>query len=154
MEQFAPILRGIAEKIGLESVKDLIKQPIIKTVFRVTMYYQDFRASHSVATLTRTLQAESPLAVNFYNRFDNKPIVRQLPLKAYNAFVHDFNQARFDKLSDQNTSPYGKDLCMIEYSTGGFVHSVIFAPAEANDEYDTLYTAIKTHIPEALREVK
>lgn len=155
MEQFAPILRGIAEKIGLKPVKALMKQPVIKAVFRITLHYQDFRASDSVATLARSVDSEIPLAVNFHNRFNNKPIVRKLTLKAYNEFIHDFTQARFDKLRDQqNVSPYGKDLCLVEHATGGFIHSVIFAPADIEGNYDTLYKAIKTHLPEGLREVK
>ena len=43
---------------------------------------------------------------------------------------------------------------MVERGSGGFVHSVIFAPTEADGDYEILFQAIKTYLPEALREIK
>ena len=154
MERFAPILRGIAEKVGLESVKDCLKQPSIKAIYRITLHYQDYRATSSVATLTHATSADVLLEVNYQNKFENKPLTRKLTPKAYENFTNDLATLRFDKLKDQDVSPYGKDICMVERGSGGFVHSVIFAPTEADGDYEALFQAIKTYLPEALREIK
>jgi hypothetical protein len=154
MERFAPILRGISEKVGLKSIKDLMKQPGTKAIYRITIHHQDYRAVDCVATLTRSIGRDIPLEVIYQNRFENKPLTRKLLEKAYDGFITDLTSLRFDKLKDQNIAPFSKDLCMVERGSGGFVHSVIFAPSEAKDGYEQLYKTIKTYLPEALREIK
>lgn len=155
MERVAYLLRDVVEKIGLPPVKDLIKQPGMRVVHRVTLHYHDFRFRDTVATITRGIDNIARLDVYYYGRFEHKPLKRTFDDIDYERFSQVFQNIKFDKMTDQQkVSPFRVDLCMVERATGGFVKSIIFAPEKADGHYATLYNVISAYIPEAVREVK
>ncbi len=155
MERVAHIFRAVAERVGIPPVKALIKQPGMRAVYRITFHYHDFRASDAVATLTQRLNDLALLEVLYEGRFDHKPLTRQFSASAYERFNQLFLNVRFDKMIDQQgVSPFGVDVCMVERASGGFEHSIIFAPSKADGYYATVYNAVSAYIPEAVREVK
>jgi hypothetical protein len=149
-EQHAALLRGVAEYLGLQPVKRLIKTPGMRAVYRVTMVYHDRRALDSVATLchSRTLE----LALYYRGAFGRQPILHPFTETRFEAFTHALQQLHFDKLHDQPNLPlYGRDLWMVERAAGGFIRSVILAPQIAQGDHAALVEIIKTHLPETLR---
>ncbi len=155
MERVAYIFRDVVDKVGLDTVKDLIKQPGMRGVHRITLHYHDFRARDTIATITRGIDNTAQLAVIYYGRFEHKPLKRTLSPTDYERFNQVFQNIKFDKMIDQQkVSPYGVDLCMVERATGGFVKSIIFAPEKAEDHYATLYNVISAYLPEVIRQVK
>ncbi|MEQ8672367.1 MAG: hypothetical protein RLP44_15795 [Aggregatilineales bacterium] len=155
MERIAHTFRQVAERVSIAPVKDLIKQPGMRNVHRVTVHYHDFRASDAVATLTQRLSEPARLEVIYEGHFDHKPLTRQFSATDFERFCQVFLNIRFDKMIDQQgVSPFGVDVCMVERASGGFERSIIFAPSKADGYYATVYNAVSAYIPEVVREVK
>lgn len=154
MEQYAAILREIAEQAGVKPLKTLVKQPGIREIYRVTVYHADYRSAHVICTVTRALQKPVVLETVYHRLFNHRPIRRSLAPDAYEDFTQRIRRAGFDKLADQQiTGMYGGNLCMMERAAGGFIKSVIFAPDEAEPAYVGLLEAVQAYLPEAMREV-
>ena len=154
MERYTYLLREIAERIGLGSVKQIAAQPGIRTVYRITLYYPDRRASDTVATLIQLSLTDVVLQVVYLGYFDNNPLIRQLTTHDYEALASVFSKLSFDRLLDQSDMPsYGADLCLVERAAGGFVKGVLFAPQHASGVYINLLETLRSYLPEALREV-
>ncbi len=153
-EQQAALLRGIAERLGLPPVKTIIKEPGVRGVYRVTVYYHDRRARDVCATL-RDARSEAPrLTISYRGAFDHRPIRYPFSEDRCRALAQTLQKLRFDHLPDQPDMPlYGLDFWMIERAAGSFVHSVIFAPQTAQGVHADLARAIQDHLPEALRIV-
>lgn len=153
-EQQAALLRGIAEWLGLPPVKTIIREPGVRGVYRVTVYYHDRRARDVCATL-RDVRSEPPqLTISYRGAFDHRPIRYPFSKDRHLALARALQNLRFDHLPDQPDMPlYGLDFWMIERAAGSFVHSVIVAPQTAQGAHADLVGLIKTHLPEALRVV-
>lgn len=153
-EQQAYTLRAIAEYLELEPLKRLTRQPGVRAVYRVTIYHHDRRALDSVATLHRDTLNQSILSLVYEGMFHSKPLTHIVPFERYEAFTLALQKLRFDHMADQPEMPlYGLDFWMIERAAGTFVKSVIVAPQTANGNHAELVTTLKTHLPEALREI-
>ncbi|MDX1993642.1 MAG: hypothetical protein SF029_14735 [bacterium] len=154
MERYASVLREIAERASLKPVKEIALLPGMKAVYRVTLHYFDFRASDSVVTVCCGRSNDALSEAVYVGRFGNRPLTRTLGTRDYENFVRTIMSLSFDKLPDQQHIPvYGADVCMVERAAGTFVKGVIFAPQKAEGHYHTLFAAIKTYLPEALREM-
>lgn len=154
MEGYAHILRNIAEQLGCPPVKHVAARPGIQAVYRVTVHYPDMRASDAVATLVHTRAQDAVLETLYRGRFNNRPLKRQLDMRDYQAFSRILTPALFDRLPDQpDILFYGADLWLIERGAGSFVKGVIVAPKTASEVYSRLLDAIRTYLPEAIREI-
>ena len=152
----APLLRSVADQLGLPPVSEVARIPGVREVYRFTVHYYDGRACNSVATLgvspTGGIQLE-----NVYQRaLLNKPLSYSIEAERYQEFVRAVMGLHFDKLPDQPNLPTYNltDLWMIERAAGTFLHSVILAPEQARDEFSMLVNAVRHGLPEALRVVK
>lgn len=155
MEHYAAILREAAERAGIKSVKAVAAEPGVKAVHRVTVHYGDMRASDAIVTLRYDVTGNAHIEAVYRGHFDNKPLVRKLNQGSHDAFSRDFTRIRFDKLEDQyDVALYGLDICLFERGAGGFVKGVIFSPQRPEGPYAAMMEIIKTHLPEALREVR
>lgn len=154
-EQQAFLLRAIAERLGQQPVKAIIKAPDILAVYRVTVYYYDRRARDSCATLCDRRSSGAQLAVTYRGAFNQKPITYTLSEARYEAFTTALVRLRFDHMGDQPRMPlYGLDFWMIERAAGSFVHSVIVAPQTAQGSHAALVEIIQEYLPEALRLIE
>lgn len=154
MDQNTFILRGIAERLKLQTVRELAMLPDVRDVYRVTIHYPDMRAKDTIATLLRDSLNEVVLEVIHYGHFNNRPIRYDWNIKRYKSFMSAFRPASFDKLYDQTINPtYSEDLCLIERGAGGFVKSVICVPQRVDGEYARIMTSIKEFMPEVVREI-
>jgi hypothetical protein len=153
-EQIAHTLRAIADRLKLETLRQIALQPGVRAVYRLTVYHHDRRALDSVATVRR-LPGEAVLLTPVHEgMFFTKAPTYTLPVRRYEAFTAALQTLRFDHLSDQPGLPlHGLDFWMLERAAVSFVHGVIVAPETASGVHRTLVSAIQAHLPEALREI-
>lgn len=154
MEQYASLLRNVAARANLRTVKQIAAQPGTKAVYRVTVQYDHVRAADCAATLVCRLPEDVTLEVVYLGHFGNQPIVRRLSREVYETLTRDFNALNFDKLPDQPNIPfYGVDMWLVERGAAGFVKSVLVAPQVAERGYAQLVGIIGAALPEAVREI-
>ncbi len=148
-------LRAVAEHVGQPGVSQLARAPGVQAVYRVTVYFADHHACHVVATIVKTQLGGAHLTLLFEGALGHKPLVYPLAADRLNTLVRVLALADFDHLPDQPSLPaYAtSDLWFIERAAGAFSHSVIVAPATAQDAYAALAAAVREHLPEALREI-
>lgn len=155
VEQYAYILREIAERAELPSVKGIARQPGLKAVYRVTIRHAQGEARNSVATLWRALQKLPQLEVVYAGLFHSRPLVYVIALERYEGFALALQKARFDRLSDQPNVPFhGVDVWLVERAAGEFYHSVIIAPQTARADHVAVYAAVRHYLPEVVREIE
>ncbi|MCA9909745.1 MAG: hypothetical protein KC519_13905 [Anaerolineae bacterium] len=148
-------LRAVAEHVGQPGVSQLARAPGVQTVYRVTVFFADRRACHVVATVVKTQIGGTHLTLLFEGALGHKPLVYPLADDRLERLIRALALADFDHLPDQPNLPeYATtDLWFIERAAGAFSHSVIVAPALAQDVYATLAATVREHLPEALREI-
>lgn len=150
----APALRAIAESLALEPVARIAKQPGVQAVYRVTVLIHDGRASSAAATVKRVGQGVA-LELAYQRALDGKHLLKTLPIARYERFVSALAELGFDHLPDQPDLPDRPtaDLWMVERAAGSFQRAVILAPALAQGAHLKLVEAVRTYLPEALREL-
>ncbi|PJF25720.1 MAG: hypothetical protein CUN53_11345 [Phototrophicales bacterium] len=150
----APALRAIAESLDLEPVTRIARQPGVQAVYRVTTLIHDGRASSAAATITRVGQGVV-LEMAYQRALEGRHLARTLPIPRYERFASALVTLGFDHLPDQADLPDRPtaDLWMIERAAGTFQRAVIVAPALAQGVYLSLVDAVRTYLPEALREL-
>lgn len=154
MEQYAALLRDVAARAKLKTVKQLAAQPGTKAVYRVTIQYDRMRAAETVATVVCRLPEDVELEVIYLGHFGNRPITRHLSRDVYDSLVNDLNVLNFDKLPDQPNIPFfGVDMWLVERGAGGFVKSLLVAPQVAEGVYAQVVSTISVSLPEAVREI-
>ncbi len=83
----APLLRSIADQLGLPLIGEVARKPGLREVYRFTVHYYDGRACNSVATLTVS-QTSGVRLENFYQRaLNSKPITHPVDDARYAEFV-------------------------------------------------------------------
>ncbi|MDZ4669299.1 MAG: hypothetical protein SH821_00375 [Phototrophicales bacterium] len=153
MEHYIGFLRGISERCGLLSVKQLADVHSVKAVYRVTVYHPDRRTSDVMVTLKRGA-TQNILEAVYVGQFDNKPLTRTWTDAQFEAFIQAVRPSAFDKLVDQRDMPLvGADLCLFERGGGSFIKAVLFAIPAQDPIYMRLLTIIQTFMPEALRQI-
>ncbi len=155
MTLYASIMREIAANVGLPFLREVARQPGVKAAYRISLHYGDMRAHDAVCAVTiRTAQVNAVVQVYYVGRFDSKPILRGMPPDLFTGWAQALQAIKFDRMHDQDgIVPYGVDLCMVERASGGFEQGVIFMPKRADGAYATLLGAVRTYLPEVLREV-
>jgi hypothetical protein len=152
MENHAYTLRTIIKSAGLPPMQEVAKQPGLANAVRVTVYYHDLRAAHSVATL-RDLRGQGiGLTVIFLGRLAHKPLTYVVSPSHYNKFVAALQAVRFDTIKDQPNIPLGgQDLWLVERAAGGFYKSLILAPDVAQAPHSEIVSAVRTFVPGMVR---
>ncbi|NWF68099.1 MAG: hypothetical protein HXY40_03350 [Chloroflexi bacterium] len=154
MENQAAMLRAIAQHAGLPALRELAGRAGVQAAYRVTVHYFDRRARDSVGTAEFSRVSGARLTVVFLGALGHRPLQHPLAPSRYEALVRALQMLRFDNLSDQPDIPlHGVDLWMVERAAGGFVKSVILAPALARGTYALLIDTIKEYLPTALKLV-
>ncbi len=150
----APALRAIAESLALDSVAQIARQPGVQAVYRITVLIHDGRASSAATTMKRVGQGVI-LELAYQRALDGTRLVRTLPIARYERFVCALSELDFDHLPDQPDLPDRPtaDLWMVERAAGSFRRAVIVAPALAQGRHLRLVDAVRTYLPEALREL-
>lgn len=152
----APLLRAIADQLGLKSIAEIAKLPGVAGVYRITVHYFDGRACNSVATVRATRTTGVSAEAVYQRALALKPITHRIDDARYEVFVQAVKSLRFDHMRDQPNLPAynSTDLWMVERAAGTFYHSVILAPELAHDDYARLVNAVRNGLSEALRQVK
>ena len=154
MEHYLGFLRGISERCGLPSVKQLAGVHSVRAIYRVTIYRPDRRASDVIVTLKRGALQNMVLEAVYVGRFDNKPISRPWTDAQFEGFIQAIRPSLFDKMVDQHEIPLvGVDFCLFERGAGSFIKAVLFAIPTQDPTYMRLVTIINTFMPEAFREI-
>ncbi|RMG89891.1 MAG: hypothetical protein D6712_00900 [Chloroflexi bacterium] len=147
-------LRAVIEQANVQSLFKLATQPAVKGVYRLTAFYPDRRAHHSIATLTYTAYEEATLEVIYIGAFHNRPLTHTITWERLEQFESALRKAGFDKLHDQNNvSVYGEDCWLLERAAGSFSKSILLAPHRVEQPYTTIVNAIDAYLPEMIREV-
>ncbi len=153
-ERLAFTLRMIAEQMHIEPIKQIMRQPTLKALYRVTIHYHDLRALDVVATLLRRGATEATLTLHYDGLTHLKPIIYEMSLERYNGFALALQKLHFDKLKDQPRLPqYGADIWMVERAASTYIHGLLLSPQTADGDYRELVSVIETHLPEILKEV-
>lgn len=152
----APLLRAIADQLGLKPISEIARLPGVTGVYRITVNYFDGRACNSVATV-RASQTGGVTLEAVYQRLQAlKPIAHRIDDVRYEVFVQAVRSLRFDHMRDQPNLPdyNSTDLWLVERAAGTFNHSVILAPELAREDYARLVNAVRNGLSEALRQVE
>jgi hypothetical protein len=151
----ASTLRAVIEACGALPTAELMKQPGVSGVYRVIIFRHDARLRDSVTTLILHHARPPHLECAYAGALAGKALrCAMLPARC-DAFVRTLQQIQFDHLSDQPDLPgYSSDLWLIERAAGQFRKDVILAPAVAVGVHHTLAAAVRTYLPEALREIE
>ena len=152
----APLLRAIADQLGLKPIIELARMPGVQGVYRITVNYFDGRVCNSVATLCSTQTGGIVQETVYQRALSRKPIAHQIDEMRYEEFIQAVKSLSFDRMLDQPNLPAynSTDLWLFERAAGTFSHSVILAPELAQDQHARLVNAVRNGLPEALRQVK
>ncbi|MDX2163259.1 MAG: hypothetical protein SF162_18215 [bacterium] len=161
MRSHVPLLRGIADAVGLPSVREEAKRPGAAAVYRVTIRYHDGQVRDSVAALRRVHPGGWSLEVAYRGAFENRPIRYPIPPERGEAFAAALAAVGFDRLNDApDVPPYPTaDLWLIERASGAFQHEVLLAPESATfassavNPYARLVNAVRNGLPEAVKRM-
>lgn len=155
LNNHASILRGMIVDMALPPLSQLMRQPGLSAVYRFIMQRHDSQMRDSVATLLLYRLDRAQIEVAYRGALAGKTLVYPIDAARCEVFGRTLRQINFDRLSDQpEIPPYGVDLWMIERAAGSFQKSVILAPSLSEGHHYTLATAVRTYLPEALREIK
>lgn len=148
-------LRAIIDSTRVPSLHQWMQQPDVTAVYRVTCFFHDRRLRDRVATLVQRRPNGITCELAFLAAFGGRPLRYPVAPSRYENFVRTLQQIQFDRLADQPDIPdYGVDLWLAERAAGSFRQSVLLAPERAEGPHHTLVAAIKTYVPETLREMK
>lgn len=148
------LLYRVADNLGVSHIKDIAKQPGVISVLRITAYYPERKARHSVATLIERHQDNREMTIVVEGFFNHQPIKLGVSRDNLNKVLGTLQRARFDKLYDQPTLSY-KDqiLWLIQRASGIYTHGIIMSPDTPQMPYSLIVNAIDAYLPESIREV-
>lgn len=147
-------LYEVADNLGVPHIKAIAKQAGVIGVLRITAYYPERKARHSVATLTERHQDRREMNVVYEGFFDHQPLKLSVSRDHLDKVLHALHQANFDKLDDQPKLSY-KDhiLWLIQRASGIYTHGLIVSPDTPQLPYSLIVNAIDAYLPQAIREV-
>lgn len=147
-------LRAIHERTHTPHLRELLTRPGLISLHRITCYYADGRARHSIATLFQT-RPSVWLELVYEGIANHKPLRHDVRADAVERFILVLNQHRFDKLPDQPDIPATTPtIWQIERAVGGFYHAILLTPHTPVLPYSALVNAIDAYLPESIREIR
>jgi hypothetical protein len=147
-------LRLIAERLKLDEMRQEARKPGVGEAFRITIYHHDGHAPNSVATLRRLPGGNCKLNVSYDTLGKNRTYDFSVPLERHQKLLAALRLNKFDEMDDEPDLPYyGVDLWLVERSSGSFHHDVVLSPESARGHYRELVVAVRTYLPEAVREI-
>ena len=147
-------LYEVADNLGVPHIKDIAKQVGVISVLRITAYYSERKARHSVATLVQSHRDQRNMSVVYEGFFNHKPVTLNVTRDSHENVLSALEQAKFDKLYDQPLVSY-KDhiLWLIQRASGIYLHGIIVSPDIPQMPYSLIVNAIDAYLPEAVREL-
>jgi hypothetical protein len=147
-------IRLIALRLKQDEIKNVLQQPGINEVFRVTIQYDSRAHANQVATLTRGHGGTCALKVVYDKPGKDVYFTYAVDAERYKALLSALRRLKFDDLDDQPDVPFfGVDLWLIERGSGSFYHDVVIAPDSARGFYRELVLTVREHLKEALRAI-
>jgi len=155
LSRYTDVLHIIAERLGLQMLRQVASRPGVNEALRVTIHYPDGSLPDSVATLERGVGAACRLSV-MYDRYDDRGEPYQyefkIPLERYHKLLTALRLSRFESLDDAfDAPPAGVDAWLVERAAGSYFHDVVLSPTNATGHHREVALALKTHLPESMR---
>jgi hypothetical protein len=146
------LVKQIAERLELPELKQVVKEPTVSEAFRISIFYHQSRAPHSIATLRRGHGNVCQLQL-IYDKSPRPAIVNfQIPLERYKQFLIGLRRAKFENLDDaENVSPLEGDVWLVERAVGSFYHNILLSPRSSGHHREVVL-AVRESLPEAIRE--
>jgi hypothetical protein len=145
---------SLSTRFNLAPLKSLAVQTTIRALLRITAYYADGRAWHSVATLYDERGKAPRLEVLYEGLQIEKALIYPINAAAWLSVQQAMTQAAFDTLRDQSDLPKNlMTLWRIERAAGTFYHGLVLSPHKVMSPYSRLVNAIDAYLPEAVREM-
>lgn len=146
---------SLTTRFNLVPLKTLAAQTTLRALLRITAYYADGRAWHSIATLIDERGKAPCLDVVYEGLQVDKPLRYPISAASWLAVQQAITQSGFDRLRDQPDLPqHLKTLWRIERAAGTFYHGFVLSPHKAVLPYSRLVNAIDAYLPEAVREMR
>lgn len=154
MAYFGSSLYYVADNLGVTALSQVAKQVGVISVLRITAFYPERRARHTVSTVIERHQNQRRLEIVYEGFYDHQPIILAVSEDNFTALNQVLRQVKFDKLDDQTGISY-KDhsLWLIQRAATTYSHGVIVSPDVPKLPYSTLVNAIDAYLPESIREV-
>lgn len=148
-------LRGVLEVTGQPPIRQLARLPGVSEIIRVVVHYFDGRGRDSVATLFCTRMG-ARMEIIYRGALAGKSLIYPIPESRPPALNAALRHAGFDKLPDQEPLPEHdtSDAWMVERAAGAFAHGIILMPDLAEGAYALIASAIRQHLPEALKQIR
>jgi len=154
MSYQASFLYTLSGRFNLVPLQSLAKQTTLRALLRITAYYADGRAWHSIATLIDERGKTPRIEVVYEGLNIEKPLVYPVSAAAWLAVQQAMTQVGFDTLRDQGDLPQNlMTLWRIERAAGTFYHSLVLSPHKSMQPYSRLVNAIDAYLPDAVREM-
>ena len=147
-------LRELHLRFGLDHIRHVMKLAGVKTVYRFTVYYDDFVNRHSAATLIDTIHEGTRLEVVYEGVNNHRPLVHPIPQDDFREFHIAIQKTKFATLGDQpDASLHSSSLALFEQAMGGFYHDILLLPDEPIMPYSVITNAIDAYLADAIRKV-
>jgi len=147
-------LYEVADNLDVPNIKDIAKQVGVISVLRITAYYSERKARHSVATVVQRHQDQREMGVVYEGFFNHKPVVLSVSRDNLEQVLNALQKAKFDKLYDQPLVSYKDNiLWLIQRASGIYHHGIIVSPDIPQMPFSLIVNAIDAYLPEAIREV-
>lgn len=156
MQYHAASMRAIAIRLGVPHLKYLSEKPAMTSLYRVTAYYVDGRARHSIGTLYHIAgNDEHRLDIIHEGFFNNRPRTHMISDERYTRLTAAFRRANFDTLPDQPPAPTSQmTYWLVERAAGAFYRGVLMSPHRPLMPYSIIVNAIDGYLLEAIREIE
>lgn len=147
-------LYEVADNLGAPHIKTVVKQAGVISVLRITAYYPERHARHSVATLVERHQNQRTMEIVYEGFYGHKPVTLTITRDDYEGLLDVLLQTKFKTLDYQPDVSY-KDhsLWLIQQAYGTFLHNVIVSPDNPKLPYSAIVNAIDDYLHEAIREI-
>ncbi|HRL11416.1 MAG TPA: hypothetical protein PKX07_06030 [Aggregatilineales bacterium] len=154
MEQTATFLRGIALRLGQPGIAQIVADPGIREVVRVTVQYRRSAYAAVVATLIAPRRDDIRAQFVYQGHFGHRPLTRTISAYAFETFDAQLRATGFDRLHDEADISLNSDLWMIERGAARFTKSVVLSPSTALQPYAALVAQVRAFLPEIDRRLE
>lgn len=147
----------IAIRTGQPELRKVLQRPGVNEALRLSVYHHDGAKPDYLATLTRGIGASCDLEM-VYDKYIRLNLLYTynftIPLERYQKLLSALRIGKFDEMDDEPDLPgSGVNLWLIERGSGSFYHDVVLAPSQSVGHHRELVIALRTFLPEAIREL-